>query len=224
MDQESGGHYSHALRYAWLTSVYDPVVRWTCREARFKEELVRQAGVSPGDRVLDLGCGTATLTILVKGACPGAEVTGLDGSDQILDIARDKVGEAGAELSFVHALSYEIPFEDDSFDRVLSSFFFHHLDREDKRRTLREVCRILRPGGELHIADWGKPPNSFFRMAFGVVQLLDGFETTRDSVQGMLPDYMKDAGLADVAETGRVLTPLGSVSLYRAVKPAGWPP
>jgi len=63
MDQEHGGHYSYALRYAWLTSVYDPVVRWTCRETKFKSELVRQAGVSNGDLVLDLACGTGTLTI-----------------------------------------------------------------------------------------------------------------------------------------------------------------
>lgn len=219
MDQEKGGHYSHALRYAWLTSVYDPVVRWTCREARFKADLVRQAGASPGDRVLDLGCGTATLTILMKQACPGAEVTGLDGSEKILAIAREKVEEARVGLSFVHALSYETPFEDDHFDRVVSSFFFHHLDRDDKTLTLEEVYRILKPGGELHVADWGRPPNAFFRLAFGVVQLLDGFETTRDSVEGILPEYMKNAGFTEVSEAGRVLTPLGSVSLYKAAKP-----
>ena len=221
MDQERGGHYSHALHYAWLTSVYDPVVRWTCREAKFKAELVRQAAASPGNRVLDLGCGTATLTILMKEAYPGALVTGLDGSEQILELARAKVEEAGVELSLVHALSYGSPFGDGHFDRVVSSFFFHHLEKEDKRRTCTEVLRVLKPGGELHVADWGKPPNAFFRAAFGVVQLLDGFDTTRDNVRGLLPDYMRDSGFEGVSETGRVLTPLGSVSLYRAAKPGG---
>lgn len=218
MDQESGGHYGHALHYAWLTSIYDPVVRWTCREARFKAKLVRQARVSPGDRVLDLACGTATLTILLKQSCPEADVIGLDGSDQILELAKKKVGDLGVDVSFVHALSYKIPYEDGSFDRVVSSLFFHHLDRDDKRRTLAEVRRVLKPGGELHVADWGKAPNAFFRTAFVTVQLLDGFETTRDNVHGLLPGYMEDAGLVEVVESGRVLTPLGSVSLYRASK------
>ncbi len=219
MEQERGGHYSYALRYAWLTSVYDPVVRWTCRETKFKSDLVRQARLAPGDRVLDLACGTGTLTVMLKKVGPGADITGLDGSEGILDIARRKVAEAGVDVTFTHALSYDMPFEDSTFDRVLSSFFFHHLDTIDKIRTLEEVRRVLVPGGELHIADWGRPPNFLFRLAFGVVQLLDGFRTTRESVAGLLPDYMGDAGFELVLETGRVLTPLGSVSLYSAVKP-----
>jgi ubiquinone/menaquinone biosynthesis C-methylase UbiE len=220
LDQEHGGHYGYALRYAWLTSVYDPVVRWTCRETKFKAELVRQAGLSPGDLVLDLACGTATLTILMKESCPGADIIGLDGSEQILETARKKAAGAGVELSFFQALSYEMPFEDARFDRVVSSLLFHHLNRDHKQLTLEDVYRVLKPGGELHVADWGKAPNAFFRAAFGVVQLLDGFVTTRDSIAGMLPDYMEKAGFNQVAETSRVLTPLGSVSLYKAVKPA----
>ena len=220
MDQEHGGHYSYALRYAWLNPVYDPVVRWTCREARFKSELVEQAAISPGQLVLDLACGTGTLTILLKESCPSADVVGLDGSDEILEAARDKAAVAGVSLSFYNGLSYHMPFEDERFDRVLSSLFFHHLEREHKRGTLAEINRVLKPGGELHVADWGKPPNFLFRGAFGLVQLLDGFETTRDSVAGMLPAFIEDAGFTEVAETSRVLTPLGSVSLYRAAKPA----
>ena len=220
MDEDGGGRYGHALHYEWLNSVYDPVVRWTCREARFKAELLRQAAVSPGDRVLDLACGTATLTIQVKKSCPDCEVVGLDGSEQILDLARKKVAEQGVDVSFVNALSTEIPFDDDSFDRVLCSLLFHHLDRDGKRRTLQEVRRVLKPGGELHLADWGKAPNAVFRAAYLVVQLLDGFETTGDNVEGLLPRYMEDAGLAAAVETGRVLTPLGSISLYKASKPA----
>jgi len=218
MDQLEGGHYNYALHYAWLTAVYDPVVRFTCREKKFKTALVRQSGISPGSDVLDLACGTATLTIMLKQSCPGAHLTGVDGSDQILEMARRKLSEAGLDVPLVRAMSYEMPFEDASFDRVVSSFFFHHLDRADKRKTLLEVVRVLEPGGQLHIADWGKAPNAAFRLAFGVVQLLDGFETTADSVKGLLPDYMVDAGFRDVAETSRVLTPLGSVSLYKATK------
>ncbi len=68
-------HYIPALRYDWLTPLYDPIVGWMMREAAFKCRLVEQARIESGHHVLDLGCGTATLTILVKQAHPDAEVS-----------------------------------------------------------------------------------------------------------------------------------------------------
>ncbi len=84
---------------------------------------------------------------------------------------------------------------------------------------MEEVHRVLKPSGELHIADWGKQPNLLLRSAFLVVQALDGFETTTDNIKGLLPDFMTRAGFENVAETRRVYTSLGSVSLYRATRP-----
>src|SRR5712692_4242664 len=91
--------YIPALKYDALTALYDPVVRWTTREATFKRRLVEQAGIKDGFRVLDLGCGTATLTIQVKQAHPGTDVIGLDGDAKILHIAREKVARAGLEVA-----------------------------------------------------------------------------------------------------------------------------
>jgi ubiquinone/menaquinone biosynthesis C-methylase UbiE len=70
--------YLRALRFPALTRVYDPVIRLTIRERRFKELLVQQAAPAPGQRVLDLGCGTGTLAIEVKRSQSAAEVAGLD--------------------------------------------------------------------------------------------------------------------------------------------------
>ena len=211
--------YSHALRFELFTSLYDPVVAWTCREKTFKRALIRQAGLAPGQKALDLGCGTCTLTLMIIEDYPGLDITGLDGDERMLSIAAKKARRSGIDLRLDLALAYEMPYADDSFDRVVSSYLFHHLTPENKRRTLTEVLRILKPGGELHVADWGKPPNFLLRLAFYVVQFLDGFETTTDSVQGMLPAYMADAGYDDVATTRHIPTPLGSVFLYRGTKP-----
>ena len=95
------------------------------------------------------------------------------------------------------------------------NYLFHHLNNEDKLRTLEEVYRILKMGGELHIADWGKPQNFLMRGAFLVVQLLDGFETTGDSVQGKLPQYMGQTGFEKVEETKQFATLFGTMCLYR---------
>ncbi len=156
MPTEDGG-YLPALRFSALTRIYDPVIRVTTREGRFKEMLVEQAAPEPGQRILDLGCGTGTLAIQVKQREPRAEVVGLDADPEMLDQARRKAQRAGVELKFTEGMSNELPFEDGTFDRVLSTLFFHHLDPKPKRETAREIARVLRKDGELHVADWGPP-------------------------------------------------------------------
>lgn len=213
-------NYIPALRYEWLTGFYDTVMEGMMRETEFKQALVRQAQVVKGQRVLDLGCGTATLTLLVKQAHPEAEVTGLDGDPKALGIARDKVARSGLTITLDEGMAFNLPYPDNSFDRVFSGLLFHHLTRTDKERTLKEVYRVLRPGGELHVADWGKAGNALMRLAFYLVQLLDGFKTTTDNVNGLLPEFFNKAGLQEVRETARYATMFGTMALYRARKPA----
>ena len=214
------GRYVAALRFSFLNPLFDPVVRMTTREVTFKRALLDQAGIEPGQRVLDLACGTGTLAILAAERCPGAEIVGLDGDPAILERARAKAREAGAELSFEHGFSTELPFEDSSFDRVLSTLFFHHLTSADKLRTFSEIERVLKPGGELHAADFGKPDGPLTAAAFLPVRVFDGFEQTRANVAGRLPAMLSDAGLEDAREGRRFRTPIGSLALLTARAPA----
>src|SRR5581483_15501 len=139
------------LRFRSLTRLYDPVVRATTREREFKARLLRQASLGSGQRVLDLGCGTGTLAIEAKLAEPGLEVVGLDGDPEVLERARAKAGDAGVTIQFDEGLSTDPPYDDGSFDLVLATLFFHHLTRVDKLLTAREIARVLRPGGRLHV-------------------------------------------------------------------------
>jgi len=209
--------YVPALSYEWLTRFYDPVVRWTTRERTFKHRLLEQANIQPTHRALDLGCGTATLTIAIKRAVPQATVRGLDGDAKILDMARDKARKAGVEIFLDKGLSYELPYTDAAFDRVVSSLFFHHLTTENKLRTLKEVWRVLQPGGELHIADWGEPHNLLMNVASLPVRWLDG-ATTADSFKGLLPRYLQETGFNDVSAREHYATLFGTLRLYRAIK------
>lgn len=210
--------YIPALAYQPLTAVYDPVVRLTTRESVFKPALLHQADLQPGDQVLDLGCGTATLTIAAKQLQSAAELTGLDGDPEILRRAKDKTARAGVNIGFDEALSHCMPYADATFDVVVSSLFFHHLNRDSKMATLREVRRVLKPGGMLHIADWGKAANPLMRGLFLGIQLLDGFDTTADNVAGYLPEFMRDSGFTEVEETHRFATMFGTLSLYRGLR------
>ena len=201
-----------------MTSLYDPLIGWTLRESAFKNHLVKQACIEKGHRVLDLGCGTGTLTLLIKSHHPKAGVIGLDADPKVLEIARAKATKAGLNVTLDHGMAFELPYRDASFDRVLSSLLFHHLTRENKARALKEAFRVLRPGGELHVADWGRAHNSLMRMAFLLVQMLDGFESTRDNVAGLLPGLFQAAGFEDVQESARYITIVGTLSLFRARK------
>ncbi len=213
-------HYIPALRYDWLTALYDPVIRLTTRERTFKERLIRQADIRNDAEVLDLGCGTGTLAIWVKKLYPQARVTGLDGDLKILSIAQRKAQVSGMDIQFDHGMSFDLPYPDASFDRVLSSLFFHHLTRHNKERTLREILRVLKPKGELHIADWGKASNPIMRALFYSVQVLDGFETTEDNVRGLLPELIENSGFSGVSRRGEIATIFGTLALYSAVSPS----
>lgn len=208
-----------ALRFRWLTPLYDSVVRLTTRERVFKTALVQQLALATKSRVLDIGCGTGTLTLWVQQQHPDTAVTGLDGDPQTLAIAANKARVLSLDIQWSHGLSYNLPFPDGSFDCVISSLFFHHLTWADKLRTAREMSRVLRPGGEIHIADWGRPGNSLMRATFFLVQLLDGFANTGDHVAGNLPRVFDEAGFDAVSITRQIDTPLGTIALIRGRKP-----
>ena len=213
-------NYVPALGYHWLTPLYDVVVGATTRERRFKQALIQQACFAPGQRALDLASGTGTLAIWIKQHEPLLDITGVDIDPAILARAALKAKSANAAVNFTQALSYALPYPAAHFDRVVSSLFFHHLSWENKARTAQELFRVLKPGGELHVADWGRPANLVMRGLFLMIQCLDGFETTRDNVAGRLLSLFEDAGFVDVAQRQTFNTIFGTLALYRAVKPA----
>ena len=211
--------YVPALSYDWLTFFYDPVARLTTRERTFKAALLRQATIADGQRVLDLGCGTGTLTLAAKRKSPGCQIIGLDGDRAILKQAAAKARRAGLQIVYDEGMSFALPYADASFDRVLSSLHFHHLTRESKLKTLAEAHRVLKRGGELHIADWGTPDNLLMRAGSFLVKKFDGIETTADSFNGLLPQFIAQMGFVSVEETRHFNSLFGTIRLYRAKKP-----
>ncbi|MEA2347405.1 MAG: hypothetical protein QOG62_1192 [Thermoleophilaceae bacterium] len=210
--------YVPALRFERLTGLYDPIARLTARDNSFKRRVVEAVDVPDGGRVLDLACGTGTLAIRLAIARPGLDVAGVDGDPAILRRARANAHEAGAGIDFDEGLSTGLPYAEASFDAVMSTLFFHHLDRASKEATVAEVMRVLKPGGRLHVADWGKPADLLMAAAFLPVRLLDGFDVTEDNVTGELPRIFERGGLQEVRQTTRLRAPLGTISIWRAQK------
>ncbi len=204
-----------ALRFDWLTPLYDPILRWVMREDQFKKELIQQAELSPQQKVLDLGCGTATLTIMVKEAHPDAQVTGLDVDPKVLTIGQAKAMKAGVSISLDHDLSYALPYSDGAFDRVLSSLMFHHLTSQDKQQTLKEAYRVLKQDGRLCIVDFGPPVGLWARIISPVMARL---EEVGDHHKGLLPVMMQLAGFRNVSVRRRFATVFGTLNLFVGLK------
>jgi ubiquinone/menaquinone biosynthesis C-methylase UbiE len=207
--------YIPALSYRFLTPFYDFIQKYIVRDLRYKTLLIQQADIQPGHRVLDLGCGTGTLAILVKQAQPGAEVAGLDADPEMLKVARTKAAQQNVPVTFDRGFTNKLPYPDGSFDRVLSSIMIHHLKTPDKQQTAQEVYRVLKPGGQLHIIDFGRPTTWYGRL---LGPFLHRFEEANDNIDGKLPEIFAAPGLK-TAVVGGFWTFFGDLAFLRGEKP-----
>ena len=131
------------------------------RERTFRERALSLAGLSAGESVLDIGCGTGTLAIAAKRRVgKKGHVCGIDAAPEMIGRAGKKAKKAGLEVDFKKALVESLPFPDGQFDVVLSTLMLHHLPGKLRNRCAAEVRRVLRPGGRFLAIDFGTAPGT----------------------------------------------------------------
>ncbi len=140
----------------WMARFYD-AMSWVCscgQEAKTNREIVERAGIKPGERVLDIGCGTGAQTLPAAEVAGPGNVAGVDPSPDMLERARQKAAKKGLEIDFRSAAIEKLPFDDGQFNVVLSSFMLHHLPDDVMRAGFAEIHRVLKHGGRLLAIDF----------------------------------------------------------------------
>ena len=194
--------------------IYDPLVR-LMGGAGARDELVKQASIQPKQHVLDLGCGTGTLVVLLKRKYPTALIVGLDPDPKALRRAEKKVRRAGVAVQLDEGFADELPYDAGTFDRVLSSFMLHHLEEPEREKTLREVLRVLKPGGSFHLLDFAGGEDGA-QGCWG--RLLNSHARLEDNSQRRILQLMRRAGFmnAEKVKDGSMLFGLMPTAYYKA--------
>jgi len=196
---------------------FDAVVA-LARDRLWRALTVMYLGPRPGEVILDVGCGTGTLAVLLSRVEPRARIIGVDPDPDVLAVAESKAGASGVDwrVGMGDALGESV--EAESVDAIVSSLVLHQCPTAMKRAVLESAFRTLRPGGRLVITDYGRQRTKLMRAAFRIVQCADGKTDTQPNADGILPMLMSEAGFCDVHEADVVSTISGSISIYLARK------
>jgi ubiquinone/menaquinone biosynthesis C-methylase UbiE len=193
--------------------LYDPLVSLMGGD-RARRGLIAQANIQSGQHILDVGCGTGTLVMLLKREYPSVQVVGLDPDPKALRRAKNKLRRAGVSAQLDQGFADQLSYKDDSFDRVFSSFMFHHLEERDREMMLSEVLRVLKPEGSFHLLDFAADHASHGPLD----HFIHAHARLKDNTQERMLQLMISAGFrnAEKVKEGKMLLGLLRTAYYRA--------
>lgn len=206
--------HTHGMTMDWAAPFYDVYCRAVGLGQGFRDQTLRVAAIRAGETILDVGCGTGVLTRRAgEAAGPAGAATGIDPGQGMIRVAKKNAQRLGSRVAFKVAAIERLPFEDARFDVVLASIMLHHLPPDLKRQGLREVHRILKPGGRFIVADFYRPANPLWWLVAWPFLFIP---MTADNFRGTLPDYFREAGFNPVQGKGRRA---GILAFWCAIKP-----
>ncbi|MEW6456653.1 MAG: methyltransferase domain-containing protein [Acidobacteriota bacterium] len=180
---------------------------------KFRFFIVQNLKLSGKERILDAGCGTGTLLLILKKIYPSITAEGLDPDSNVLNIAKKKFEKNGINITLYCSKMDNMPFEDNSFDVLVSSLAFHHIKKEERMPSLGECLRILKPRGKMLLIDFGPPDSNFFNRILSI--LMGFFELIEDGKKGRIPLLMKEAEFSEVKHTAKYLH---NIAFYEGYK------
>lgn len=199
------------------SSLYDFGVATLTREAVWRPKLVEIIAIRPGDRVLDVGCGTGSLAILLKKQRPDVKIVGLDTDLVALSIAKSKAEAAGVDIEWRQGFAGDAA-NAGKFDKVVSSLVFHQVPVPGKRTGIEAMFEATTTGGTVCIADYALQSRPAMRLAFRFIQLIDGKADTQPNADGFLEAELSKHSGKPVRPVFAIDTPTGTISIFCETK------
>lgn len=180
-----------------------------------RQVLLQHANLKPNQQILDIGCGTGTFAVMAKQLHSSIDVVGLDPDPKALARASEKAAKARVAVQFDRGFADALEYPSETFDSVFSSFMFHHLESSSREKTLREVARVLRPGGRFFLLDFVAADSDH-----GLMHLFHRSERLHDNSEDRILDLMQRAGFTEYTklENLPVFWGLGRAGLFQATK------
>jgi ubiquinone/menaquinone biosynthesis C-methylase UbiE len=183
----------------YAASVYDffESILLLGKQTEYDQKIVELLSLKPSDKVLDLGCGTGVLCKMIGDqldADSTGVVIGIDAAGKMIEVARKK--RAAPNIYFEAMAAENLSFENETFDAVVSSLFFHHVPLDLKKQALSEAYRVLKPGGRLVIADMHRPAKWMGAVVSHISRWFFMQPQIGENIRGVLPDVIASAGFA----------------------------
>lgn len=204
--------FTNALTLGFLTPYYDFIANFAGFGPAIYKKITDYINPKAGDKILDVGTGTANLALTIKRKFPKVELIGVDPDAKILEIAKRKITKEKPSISLVQAVAQDLPFKNNTFDFIVSSFVIHHIPRPFKKQTFLEMKRVLKRNGEAVVVDFGIPKNF---IASWLLSLFSIIEDVGPNKKGLIPQLLEEVGFKNVKE---VASEFAVVSFYKAQK------
>lgn len=191
--------YIRPLRFASSPWMYGIFLSLSRLGKKFKKTIFETIPLIGTEKVLDIGCGDGTLVFTALEKFPELDITGIDPDDFMIEACKKEAKERNFNTLFIRGYADVLPFEDNSVDGSYITLVLHHMGKEDKRKALQEVHRVLRKGGKLTIADFRKIPMPFIAHFF----VFEQYEHLRENFEGLVHILAKEIGFSFISKTER---------------------
>ncbi len=201
---------------AGIYDIFEPMCMLG-KETEINQLIINLLAIKKFHKILDLGCGTGVLSALISKELSektGGLSVGIDAAGKMIEAARKKRGSKTCR--FEVAAAENLPFDNESFESVVSTMFFHHIQLDLKEKALSEAFRVMRPGGRLVIADMHIPTTFLGALISHLSRWILFQPQIGENISGVLPGLIEKAKFTTPE---RVKTYFGYIAIFSSQKP-----